>query len=192
MLRGQDTAQAQFLCPPPCQTCLPPERQGVTPQASADPLRPGLASPGVWINVFSYKIGRMGRDDSNQTFLWRQTKNRVEMRENAYRGVEATEELHEFGYRFGERMNDISRNVDMDSVEARSFKHAFEELQDEFEAFMSLVPLSGPAELVELTKQAGDLMQKLDALPGLKKRRPPPTAPPPDASVGQTTEQPAP
>ena len=134
----------------------------------------------------------MGRDDSNQTFLWRQTTNRVEMRENAYRGVEATEELHEFGYRFGERMNDISRNVDMDSVEARSFKHAFEELQDEFEAFMSLVPLSGPAELVELTKQTGDLMQKLDALPGLKKRRPPPTAPPPDASVGQTTEQPAP
>ena len=114
------------------------------------------------------------------------------MRENAYRGVEATEELHEFGYRFGERMNDISKNVDMDSVEARSFKHAFEELQDEFEAFMSLVPLSGPAELVELTKQTGDLMQKLDALPGLKKRRPPPTAPPPDASVGQTTEQPAP
>ena len=83
----------------------------------------------------------MGRDDSNQTFLWRQTKNRVEMRENAYRGVEATEELHEFGYRFGERMNDISRNVDMDSVEARSFKHAFEELQDEFEAFILLIPL---------------------------------------------------
>ena len=134
----------------------------------------------------------MGRDDSNQTFLWRQTQNRVEMRENAYRGVEATEQLHEFGYSFGQRMNDISRHVDMDSVEARSFKHAFEELQDEFEAFMSLVPLSGPAELVELTKQTGDLMQKLDNLPGLKKRRPPPTAPPPDASVGQTTEQPAP
>ena len=69
---------------------------------------------------------------------------------------------------------------------------AFEELKDEFEAFMSLVPLSGPAELVELTRQTGDLMAKIDALPGLKKRKPPPTAPPPDASVGGTTEQPAP
>ena len=134
----------------------------------------------------------MGRDDSNQTFLWRQTQNRAEMRENAERGVEATEQLRQFGYAFGQRMNDVAKNVDMDSVEARSFKHAFEELKDEFEAFMSLVPLSGPAELVELTRQTGDLMAKIDALPGLKKRKPPPTAPPPDASVGQTTEQPAP
>ena len=94
----------------------------------------------------------MGRDDSNQTFLWRQTQNRVQMRENAERGVEATEQLRQFGYSFGQRMNDVAKNVDMDSVEARSFKHAFEELKDEFEAFMSLVPLSGPAELVELTR----------------------------------------
>ena len=88
-------------------------------------------------------------------------------------------------------MNEISRNVNMNSVEARSFKAAFEELQDEFEAFMSLVPISGPSELVELVKQSGDLMRKIESLPSIKKPPPPPQKEmiPPDASIGQTTQQ---
>ena len=133
----------------------------------------------------------MGRDDSNQTFLWRMTKARVDMQNNASMGIEATEQLQAFGQAFQNRMNEISRNVNMNSVEARSFKAAFEELQDELEAFMSLVPISGPSELVELVKQSADLMKKIESLPSIKKppKPPPKEMIPPDASIGQTTQQ---
>ena len=117
----------------------------------------------------------MGVDDSNQTFLWRMTKARVDMQNNASTGVEATEQLQAFGEAFQRRMEEASRGVNMNSVEARSFKAAFEELQDEFEAFMSLVPINGPSELVELLKQSGDLMKKSRASPlAAKSRRRPP------------------
>ena len=117
----------------------------------------------------------MGRDDSNQTFLWRMTKARVDMQNNASMGVEATQQLQAFGQAFQQRMEEVSRGVDMNAVEARSFKAAFEELQDEFEAFMSLISISGPSELVELLKQSGDLMKKSRAslLAGKSRRRPP-------------------
>ena len=134
----------------------------------------------------------MGRDDSNQTFLWRMTKARVDMQNNASMGVEATQQLQAFGRAFQQRMEEVSRGVDMNAVEARSFKAAFEELQDEFEAFMSLVPISGPSELVELLKQSGDLMKKIDSLPARRKKPPPPPQKemiPPDASIGQMTQQ---
>ena len=116
----------------------------------------------------------MGVDDSNQTFLWRMTKARVDMQNNASMGVEATQQLQAFGEAFQRRMEEVSRGVDMNSVEARSFKAAFEELQDEFEAFMSLIPISGPSELVELLKQSGDLMKKIESLPARRKKPPPP------------------
>ena len=89
-------------------------------------------------------------------------------------------------------MEEVSRGVDMNAVEARSFKAAFEELQDEFEAFMSLIPISGPSELVELLKQSGDLMKKIDSLPARRKKPPSPPQKemiPPDASIGQMTQQ---
>ena len=133
----------------------------------------------------------MGVDDSNQTFLWRMTKARVDMQNNASMGVEATQQLQAFGQAFQRRMEEVSRGVDMNAVEARSFKAAFEELQDEFEAFMSLIPISGPSELVELLKQSGDLMKKIDSLPA-RRKKPPPAPPqqiPPDASIGQMTQQ---
>ena len=134
----------------------------------------------------------MGVDDSNQTFLWRLTKARVDMQNNASMGVEATQQLQAFGQAFQRRMQEVSRGVDMNSVEARSFKAAFEELQDEFEAFMALVPISGPSELVELLKQSGDLMKKIESLPARRKKPPPPPQKemiPPDASIGQMTQQ---
>ena len=134
----------------------------------------------------------MGVDDSNQTFLWRMTKARVDMQNNASMGVEATQQLQAFGRAFQQRMEEVSRGVDMNAVEARSFKAAFEELQDEFEAFMSLIPISGPSELVELLKQSGDLMKKIDSLPARRKKPPPPPQKemiPPDASIGQMTQQ---
>ena len=34
------------------------------------------------------------------------------MRENTERGVEATEQLRQFGYAFGQRMNDVAKNID--------------------------------------------------------------------------------
>ena len=97
------------------------------------------------------------------------------MQNNASMGVEATQQLQAFGRAFQQRMEEVSRGVDMNAVEARSFKAAFEELQDEFEAFMSLVPISGPSELVELLKQSGDLMKKSRTYPLAEKsrRRPP-------------------
>ena len=134
----------------------------------------------------------MGVDDSNQTFLWRMTKARVDMQNNASMGVEATEQLQAFGQAFQQRMEEVSRGVDMNAVEARSFKAAFEELQDDFEAFMSLVPISGPSELVELLKQSGDLMKKIESLPARRKKPLPPPQKemiPPDASIGQMTQQ---
>ena len=133
----------------------------------------------------------MGVDDSNQTFMWRMTKARVDMQNNASMGVEATQQLQAFGQAFQRRMEEVSRGVDMNAVEARSFKAAFEELQDEFEAFMSLIPISGPSELVELLKQSGDLMKKIESLPA-RSKKPPPAPPqqiPPDASIGQMTQQ---
>ena len=133
----------------------------------------------------------MGRDDSNQTFLWRMTKARVDMQNNASMGVEATQQLQAFGQAFQRRMEEVSRGVDMNAVEARSFKAAFEELEDEFQAFMSLISISGPSELVELLKQSGDLMKKIDSLPA-RRKKPPPAPPqqiPPDASIGQMTQQ---
>ena len=133
----------------------------------------------------------MGVDDSNQTFMWRMTKARVDMQNNASMGVEATQQLQAFGEAFQRRMEEVSRGVDLNAVEARSFKAAFEELQDEFEAFMSLIPISGPSELVELLKQSGDLMKKIDSLPA-RRKKPPPAPPqqiPPDASIGQMTQQ---
>ena len=134
----------------------------------------------------------MGRDDSNQTFLWRMTKARVDMQNNASMGVEATEQLQAFGQAFQRRMEEVSRGVDLNAVESRSFKAAFEELQDEFEAFQSLIRISGPSELVELLKQSGDLMKKIDSLPARRKKPPPPPQKemiPPDASIGQMTQQ---
>ena len=134
----------------------------------------------------------MGRDDSNQTFLWRMTKARVDMQNNASMGVEATQQLQAFGQAFQRRMEEVSRGVDMNAVEARSFKAAFEELEDEFQAFMSLIPISGPSELVELLKQSGDLMKKIDSLPARRKKPPPPPQKemiPPDVSIGQMTQQ---
>ena len=134
----------------------------------------------------------MGVDDSNQTFLWRMTKARVDMQNNASMGVEATQQLQAFGQAFQQRMEEVSRGVDMNAVEARSFKAAFEELEDEFQAFMSLISISGPSELVELLKQSGDLMKKIDSLPARRKKSPPPPQKemiPPDASIGQMTQQ---
>ena len=134
----------------------------------------------------------MGVDDSNQTFLWRMTKARVDMQNNASMGVEATQQLQAFGQAFQRRMEEVSRGIDMNAVESRSFKAAFEELQDEFEAFQSLIPISGPSELVELLKQSGDLMKKIDSLPARRKKPPPPPQKemiPPDASIGQMTQQ---
>ena len=93
------------------------------------------------------------------------------MLENANLGVEAQEALQNFGYAFGQKMNELQQNVDMTMPEARKFREAWEELRDEFQAFMDLTQLSSPAELAALVEQAESFAQKIDSLPPVRKRQ---------------------
>ena len=81
-------------------------------------------------------------DDGHGTFNWRITAFRHAVSENSELGVEATQALHEFGRAFGAEMNAAAAKIDMTLPEALSFRKAWEDLRDEFQAFMSLVPLS--------------------------------------------------
>ena len=72
--------------------------------------------------------------------------------------------------------------------EALPFRKAWENLRGEFQAFMSLVPLSNATQLVELAGQAKQFAEKLDALPPVRRRQAPEQSErsqhqPPDASV---------
>ena len=92
--------------------------------------------------------------------------------QNSNIGLEAVELLTHFGYRFGEDMNEAASNVDMSLPEAQTFRKAWEELRGEFQAFMDLVPLSNPSQLVELAKEVNEFPAKLAALPPFRKRQP--------------------
>ena len=59
--------------------------------------------------------------------MWRMTKARVDIQNNASMGVEATQQLEEFGRAFRQRMEEVSRGIDLNAVESRSFKAAFEQ-----------------------------------------------------------------
>ena len=110
-------------------------------------------------------------DDGHGTFNWRITAFRHAVSENAGMGVEATEALHEFGRAFGAEMNAAAAKIDMTLPEALSFRKAWEDLRDEFQAFMSLVPLSNETQLVALAGQAHEFATKLAALPPVRRRR---------------------
>jgi len=56
--------------------------------------------------------------------------------------------------------------------EARRFRAAWEDLREEFQAFMSLVPMSNATQLVDLASQAPQFAEKLAALPPVRKRQP--------------------
>ena len=102
-------------------------------------------------------------DDGHGTFNPRITAFRYAISQNAALGLEAAEALQEFGYAFGAEMNRVGTSVDMTLPEARKFRASWEDLRDEFQAFMSLVPLSNATQLVELAGQAKEFAEKLDA-----------------------------
>ena len=93
-------------------------------------------------------------DDGHGTFNPRITAFRHAFSQNAALGLEAAEALQEFGYAFGAEMNRVGTSVDMTLPEARKFRESWEDLRDEFQAFMSLVPLSNATQLVDLAGQA--------------------------------------
>ena len=100
-------------------------------------------------------------DDGHGTFNPRITAFRHAISQNAALGLEAAEALQEFGYAFGAEMNRVGTSVDMTLPEARKFRESWEDLRDEFQAFMSLVPLSNATQLVELAGQAKILQRNL-------------------------------
>ena len=108
-------------------------------------------------------------DDGHGTFNWRLTAFRHAVRENSEMGVEATEALHEFGRAFAGEMNAAASKIDMTLPEALTFRKAWEDLRDEFQAFMSLVPLSNETGLVALAGQAHEFATKLAALPPVRR-----------------------
>ena len=129
-------------------------------------------------------------DDGHGTFNWRLTAFRHAVRENSEMGVEATEALHEFGRAFAGEMNAAASKIDMTLPEALAFRKAWEDLRDEFQAFMSLVPLSNETQLVALAGQAQQFATKLAALPPVRRRRQQPMKSehqPPDQSVAGIT-----
>ena len=129
-------------------------------------------------------------DDGHGTFNWRITAFRHAVSENADLGVEATEALHEFGYAFGAEMNHAAAKIDMTLPEALAFRRAWEELRDEFQSFMSLVPLSNQMQLVDLASQVQQFPSKLAALPPVRRRKQQPMKSehqPPDQSVAGIT-----
>ena len=111
-------------------------------------------------------------DDGHGTFNWRITAFRHAVLENSEMGVEATEALHEFGRAFAGEMNAAASKIDMTLPEARRFRAAWEDLRDEFEAFMSLVPMSNAVQLVDLASQVSEFAAKLEALPPVRRRQP--------------------
>ena len=112
-------------------------------------------------------------DDGHRTFNWRITAFRHAVLENSEMGVEATEALHEFGRAFAGELNAAASKIDMTLPEALSFRKAWEDLRDEFQAFMSLVPLSNAVQLVDLAGQAQEFATKFAALPPVRRRRQP-------------------
>ena len=128
-------------------------------------------------------------DDGHGTFNWRITAFRHAVTENSELGLEATEALHEFGRAFGAEMNAAAAKIDMTLPEALSFRKAWEDLRDEFQAFMSLVPLSNAVQLVDLAGQAQQFATKLAALPPVRRRKQQPMSEhqPPDQSVDGIT-----
>ena len=128
-------------------------------------------------------------DDGHGTFNWRITAFRHVVTENSELGVEATEALHEFGRAFGAEMNAAAAKIDMTLPEALSFRKAWEDLRDEFQSFMSLVPLSNAVHKVDLAGQAQQFATKLAALPPVRRRKQRPMSEhqPPDQSVAGIT-----
>ena len=112
-------------------------------------------------------------DDGHGTFNWRITAFRHAVTEDSELGLEATEALHEFGRAFGAEMNAAASKIDMTLPEALSFRKAWEDLRDEFQSFMSLVPLSNAVQLVDLAGQAQQFATKLAALPPVRRRKQP-------------------
>ena len=105
-------------------------------------------------------------------------------------GVEATEALHEFARAFAGELNAAASKIDMTLPEALAFRKAWEDLRDEFQAFMALVPISNETQLVELAGQAQQFATKLAALPPVRRRRQQPMKSehqPPDQSVAGIT-----
>ena len=128
-------------------------------------------------------------DDGHGTFNWRITAFRHAVLENSEMGVEATEALHEFGRAFAGELNAAASKIDMTLPEALTFRKAWEDLRDEFQAFMSLVPLSNETQLVALAGQAHEFATKLAALPPVRRRQQPMKSEhqPPDQSVAGIT-----
>ena len=111
-------------------------------------------------------------DDALGTFTPRITAYRTAIMQNSSLGVEAAEALREFGYAFGHELNKAAQKVDMTLPEARKYRAAWEDLRDEFEAFMSLVPMSNALQLVDLASQVSEFAAKLEALPPVRRRQP--------------------
>ena len=86
-------------------------------------------------------------------------------------------------------MNAAVSKIDMTLPEALSFRKVWEDLRDEFQAFMSLVPLSNAVQLVDLAGQAQQFATKLAALPPVRRRKQRPMSEhqPPDQSVAGIT-----
>ena len=159
-----------------------PPKNGRNEGANASPHRG--PSRGESINLLFQEMA----DDGHGTFNWRITAFRHAVSENSELGLEATEALHEFGRAFGAEMNAAAAKIDMTLPEALSFRKAWEDLRDEFQAFMSLVPLSNSVQKVDLAGQAQQFATKLAALPPVRRRKQQPMSEhqPPDQSVGIT------
>ena len=128
-------------------------------------------------------------DDGHGTFNWRITAFRHAVTEDSELGLEATEALHEFGRAFGAEMNAAAAKIDMTLPEAFVFRKAWEDLRDEFQAFISLAPLSNAVQKVDLAGQAQQFATKLAALPPVRRRKQRPMSEhqPPDQSVAGIT-----
>ena len=160
-----------------------PPRNGKSEDASESRHRG--PSRGESINLLFQEMA----DDGHGTFNWRITAFRHAVTENSELGLEATEALHEFGRAFGAEMNAAASKIDMTLPEALSFRKAWEDLRDEFQAFMSLVPLSNAVQKVDLAGQAQQFATKLAALPPVRRRKQRPMSEhqPPDQSVAGIT-----
>ena len=95
--------------------------------------RQGVWRRGDLINLLFQEMA----DDGHGTFNPRITAFRHAISQNAALGLEAAEALQEFGYAFGAEMNRVGTSVDMTLPEARKFRESWEDLRDEFQAFMT-------------------------------------------------------
>ena len=95
--------------------------------------------------------------------------------------------LHAFAADFARKLNQAAEGVDMTAPEAMAFRAAWQTLRDEVSAFLDLIVLSSPEQLVEMAKQTGKFERKIAQLPRVGKPRPQPKTP---VAVEQPAEDP--